>query len=270
MSDALDPKRTSRDLNEIQELLTQWIREKATDSEAVISDLRRPSGSGMSSETLLFTTDSKNADLSSEQRLVARLAPTSGDIPVFQEYDLDLQVQIMKIIRERTSIPVPNVLWLETNPHVLGVPFFVMEQIEGRVPPDIPPYVFGGWLLDASQENRETLERQSVEIISELSKIDIEDIDTGFLENGFSGETHLRRHFAAQQNYYQWVIGNNRNHPVIEHAFTWLDQNWPEESATVLSWGDSRIGNIMFNNESFTPVAVFDWEMASRLAAMRV
>ena len=263
MSDALDPKRTSRDLNEIQELLTQWIREKATDAEAVISNLRRPSGSGMSSETLLFTTDSKNADLSSEQRLVARLAPTSEDIPVFQEYDLGLQVQIMKIIRERTSIPVPNVLWLETNSHVLGVPFFVMEQIEGRVPPDIPPYVFGGWLLDASQENRETLERQSVEIISELSKIDIEGIDTGFLENGFSGETHLRRHFAAQQNYYQWVIGNNRNHPVIEHAFTWLDQNWPEESGTVLSWGDSRIGNIMFNNESFTPVAVFDWEMAS-------
>ena len=108
MSDALDPKRTSRDLNEIQELLTQWIREKVTDSEVVISDLRRPSGSGMSSETLLFTIDSKNADLSSEQRLVARLAPTSEDIPVFQEYDLDLQVQIMKIIRERTSIPVPN------------------------------------------------------------------------------------------------------------------------------------------------------------------
>ena len=96
MSDALDPKRTSRDLNEIQELLTKWIREKVTDSEVVISDLRRPSGSGMSSETLLFTTDSKNTDLSSEQRLVARLAPTSEDIPVFHEYDLDLQVQIMK------------------------------------------------------------------------------------------------------------------------------------------------------------------------------
>ena len=131
MSDALDPKRTSRDLNEIQELLTQWIREKVADSEAAISDLRRPSGSGMSSETLLFTTNSKNTDLSNGQRLVARLAPTSEDIPVFQEYDLDLQVQIMKIIRERTSIPVPNVLWLETNSHVLGVPFFVMEQIEG-------------------------------------------------------------------------------------------------------------------------------------------
>ena len=57
MSDALDPKRTSRDLNEIQELLTQWIREKVTDAEAVISNLRRPSGSGMSSETLLFTID---------------------------------------------------------------------------------------------------------------------------------------------------------------------------------------------------------------------
>ncbi len=262
MSDQLEPKRTSRDLNEIQELLAHWLKEKISDSEAVITDLRRPSGSGMSSETLLFNAKSENTNSSNESSLVARLAPTPADIPVFQKYDLDLQVRIMKIVREKTSIPVPDVLWLETDPTVLGVPFFIMEQVNGRVPPDIPPYVFGGWLLDASLENQKILEHQSVEIISQLSKIDLEDLDTDFLEFEDVGNSHLRRHFSSQRNYYQWVTGDKRNHPVIEHAFTWLEQNWPEESATVLSWGDARIGNIMFNNDSFVPAAVLDWEMA--------
>ena len=87
-------------------------KERIGDSEAVISDLRRPSGSGMSSETLLFNAKSKEPKSNTEYSLVARLAPTPADIPVFQKYDLDLQVRIMKIVQERTSIPIPNVLWL--------------------------------------------------------------------------------------------------------------------------------------------------------------
>ena len=262
MSDPLDPKRTSRDLKEVQEFLTQWLREKVTNPQITISDLRRPSGSGMSSETLLFSANSKSENSGLERQLVARLAPTPEDIPVFQKYDLEFQVRTMKIVQERTTIPVPNVLWLETDPTILGAPFFVMEQVNGRVPPDLPPYVFGGWLLDAPPENQRSLESYSVEIISELAKIDLGALDTEFLEIGLPGETHLRRHFNAQKNYYQWVVGNDRNHPVIENAFEWLEKNWPDESSTVLSWGDSRIGNIMFSNESFAPVAVFDWEMA--------
>src|SRR5581483_11071387 len=48
----------------------------------------------------------------------------------------------------------------------------------------------------------------------------------------------------------------------IEDAFAWLDRNWPgEPSETVLSWGDSRIGNMIF--DGFTPAAVLDWEMTA-------
>ena len=48
---------------------------------------------------------------------------------------------------------------------------------------------------------------------------------------------------------------------MIERAFGWLDANWPaDEGDTVVSWGDSRIGNMMYRD--FEPVAVLDWEMA--------
>ncbi len=55
---------------------------------------------------------------------------------------------------------------------------------------------------------------------------------------------------------------DGRVYPVIEEAFEWLDANWPaDEGDTVISWGDSRIGNMMY--DEFTPVAVLDWEMAA-------
>src|SRR5262249_11141778 len=49
--------------------------------------------------------------------------------------------------------------------------------------------------------------------------------------------------------------------PLIEAAFDWLHAHWPaDEGETVFSWGDSRIGNILYRD--FEPVAVLDWEMA--------
>jgi aminoglycoside phosphotransferase (APT) family kinase protein len=50
--------------------------------------------------------------------------------------------------------------------------------------------------------------------------------------------------------------------PVLERAFAWLEDHWPHDPGpTVLSWGDSRIGNVMYRH--FAPVAVLDWEMAA-------
>ena len=50
--------------------------------------------------------------------------------------------------------------------------------------------------------------------------------------------------------------------PLVEAGFAWLDAHWPAtEGETVLSWGDARIGNVLY--DGFTPAAVLDWEMAT-------
>ncbi len=70
----------------------------------------------------------------------------------------------------------------------------------------------------------------------------------------------MRRHVADQWDYYRWVSGD-RPQPLIERCFAWLEEHWPDdEGPTALSWGDSRIGNVLYRD--FTPVAVLDWEMA--------
>ncbi len=173
MTDGLEPQRTSLNAEEIHAQLMTWFRTKVSDGEASISDFGRPSGSGMSSETLLFSATWGEEGKKQERKLVARLAPTPQDIPVFPSYDLSLQVEVMRLVENQTNIPVPKTLWLEASPEVLGVPFFVMEQVTGRVPADIPPYVFGGWLLDAGEDERSRLEKSAVNIVAQISQIDL-------------------------------------------------------------------------------------------------
>src|SRR4051812_15653154 len=70
---------------------------------ATVSEVTAPEGSGMSSETLLFTIESPDAP---PQRFVARLAPlASQQFPVFPEYDLELQRRVMQTVGTHTEVP---------------------------------------------------------------------------------------------------------------------------------------------------------------------
>jgi aminoglycoside phosphotransferase (APT) family kinase protein len=49
---------------------------------------------------------------------------------------------------------------------------------------------------------------------------------------------------------------------LVEAGLAWLEDHWPaHEGPPVLSWGDARIGNVMYRGTE--PVGVFDWEMAA-------
>ncbi|MFC7587591.1 phosphotransferase [Nonomuraea antimicrobica] len=75
------------------------------------------------------------------------------------------------------------------------------------------------------------------------------------------GPAGLRAHVDAQRAYYEWAHGGHRI-PLLERAFARLEATWPDDPGPdVLTWGDARIGNMMFRD--FAPVAVLDWEMAA-------
>jgi aminoglycoside phosphotransferase (APT) family kinase protein len=153
------------------------------------------------------------------------------------------------------------VRWLELDAGPIGAPFLVMDRAEGRVPPDLMPYTFGSWLSEATPGERRGLQDASVGVLAELHAIDASAPDLAFLEYDLPGDTPLRRHCEHLRGYYDWTRGE-RSHPLLEQAFDWLAAHWPaEEGETVVSWGDSRIGNVMY--QGFEPAAVLDWEMAA-------
>ena len=97
--------------------------------------------------------------------------------------------------------------------------------------------------------------------MAKIHSIPADDADAAFLAIDAFGDTSLHRHVNDQRSYYEWVAGDGVRSPLIERGFAWLEQHWPaDESASVVSWGDARIGNIIYRD--FLPVAVLDWEMA--------
>jgi aminoglycoside phosphotransferase (APT) family kinase protein len=254
------PRRSTRDREDLRRRLEAWLAGRLPAGAAPqVPALSSPAGSGMSSETLLFDAEWSEAGERRSVSLVARLAPDAADVPVFPSYDLATQFRLLRLVAEHGSVPVPQVRWLENDAGVLGAPFFVMDRVEGRVPSDIPPYDFAGWVLEASPQDRERLQAGTVRAIAALHAIDASRAD--FLAFALPGDTALRRHVENQRRYYAWVTQDGTTHPVIERTFAWLEAQWPSEGETVISWGDARIGNVLY--AGFEPAALLDWEMAA-------
>ena len=254
--------RTSRDDADLRRRLRDFLaRELGSDAAPQVSEITSPSASGMSSETLLFDATWKAADGATErQRFVGRMAPAENDVPVFPSYDMAMQAEVMRLAHA-AGVPVPAVRWVEMDPAVLGAPFFVMERLEGRVPSDVPPYLAQGFVFDATPEERARLQEATVDAIARIHAIDLDANDTAFLEFPVAGDTPLRRHVANQRAFYDWIAVRTRS-PLIERTFEHLEAHWPAETSRVVTWGDSRIGNVMYDSASFEPVAILDWEMA--------
>ena len=262
--DGSRPRTSTRDPEELQRRLEAWLATRLpAGAEPSVPELAVPEANGMSSETLVFDAEWSNGAGPRRRALVARLAPEPSAVPVFPRYDLERQFRVMREVAARTQVPVPTVLWSEPDPAPVGAPFFVMERVEGQVPPDVLPYNFGdSWLFDATADDQRRLQESSVGVLADLHAVEGAEDVFGFLaEGGSAASDALRRHVDEQWAYYRWAMEDLRL-PLLERTFTWLEEHWPDDPGpTVLSWGDSRIGNVMYRD--FTPVAVLDWEMAA-------
>jgi aminoglycoside phosphotransferase (APT) family kinase protein len=179
---------------------------------------------------------------------------------VFPDYNLELQKKCMDLVRADTDVPAPEVAFFEQDDEWLRTPFLVMKRIDGESPPDIPPYVFGGWVMDATAEQRRTLQNTSISVLARLHEITPKTHDLSFLAQPQHGATAMDQQLGYQRWYYDWAR-EGLSYPLIERTFEWLDANRPTEGPTVLNWGDARIGNVLYRD--FEPVAVLDWEMAT-------
>ncbi len=256
------PLPSKRDREWVRTRLHDWLaKQLPPDAKPSISGLDVPEGTGMSSETFLFDLTWAEAGEARDGSYVVRMSPNMDDYPTFPEYDLSLQVNSLRLVAARSSVPVPEVAWYEPDASVLEYPFYVMRRVEGLVPADIPPYPFAGWLFDATPGQRAKLQRESLAVLAQLHAIDVSGDDAAFLDRPQYGATALEQHLTYQREYYEWAR-EGTVYPILEKTFDWLETNRPDDNRpAVLNWGDSRIGNLMFRD--FEPVAVFDWEMAA-------
>lgn len=266
VEDVAHLQRSSRDMTTLPAVMARWLAGVLPGNAA--PEVTVESGvdsTGMSSETIILTARWHEDHRPVQQKLVARVAPAAGDVPVFPSYRLDHQLEVIKLVGELSDVPVPRVRWMEPTGEVLGTPFFLMDYVEGVVPPDVMPYTFGNnWFADAPAERQPELQDATVGLLAMLHSIPKPQDTFGFLSDGPSGDTALRRHFDWVCSWYDFAVPGIGNSALIERTFQWLQEHWPSEVAArepVLLWGDARVGNVLYRD--FRPVAVLDWEMVT-------
>ncbi|HEX3285805.1 MAG TPA: phosphotransferase family protein [Mycobacterium sp.] len=258
-------QRSARDVSTLPGVMSQWLSTVMPDgAKPQVTVESGVDSNGMSSETIILTGRWEADGRQHEEKWVARVAPTTEDVPVFSSYRMDHQFDVIRLVGEKTDVPVPRVRWLEPTGKVLGTQFFLMDYVSGVVPPDVMPYTFGGnWFADSPAESQRALQDNTVDVLAKLHSIPQAQSTFDFLADGDEGDA-LRRNLNWLKSWYEFAVPDIGRSPLVEEALEWLEANWPEDVAAtdpVLIWGDSRVGNVLYEN--FKPVAVLDWEMAT-------
>jgi len=149
------------------------------------------------------------------------------------------------------GVTVPEPLFLEAEPAVLGKPFYVMARIAGRAEGHIltrDPALQGA----GGDRLAERLGREMARIHS----IRPPRPDLGFLP--LPGLAPALHRIATYRAYLDDLPDPN---PALEYALRWMEMRAPGQAELVLCHSDFRTGNYMVDNGELT--GILDWEFAS-------
>jgi len=229
-------------------------------SDVRVSNVRTPNDSGMSNETVFFDAALTNHGTPTTRTLVARIAPQHDGI--FLDYDIEREYRLMLSLSEGTDLPVPRPLFVEPDPEALAAPFLVMPFVPGRALSDDPPYTLAGWLTEVDADARALLIDNTLRALADIHAVDWRGlgIDLGVAADEDTGSV-IERRLVHEETFFAWAMEGQPN-PVIEAGLAWLRANLPGSSPLVLSWGDARISNVIYDDD-LNPVGLLDWERAA-------
>src|SRR5215211_7607149 len=199
-------------------------------------------GEGHSNVTFLVRRD--------DTRVVLRRPPRPPLPP--SAHDVLREARLLRAL-EDTPVRVPRVLAVGDDESVLGVPFYVMEEMHGTViTSEIPPE------LDRPEQRRRIGE-ELIDALVEVHSVDWRGCGlegygkpTGYLERQVRRFTGL------------WEHNKTRELDVVEELGEWLRDNMPDSPESTIVHGDYRLGNVMMADHAPAElVAIFDWELST-------
>jgi aminoglycoside phosphotransferase (APT) family kinase protein len=235
-------RRTDRDLDDLRRRLTAWLRPEGVEVLAA----RHAAGAGTANETVLLDCRTPEGP----RGMVVRLTVPGAE--AYLEPDLARQGAALRWVAAHTDVPVPHVHGVEPTGEVLGAPFLLLERVDGVVPPDYPNYNAAGPLAELSAPDRRALWQNALDTVAALHRADTATVD--FLEPGLAPLVQYWHRMA------DWVGERAPLGPLLA-VRDWLEGHVPADAPAGLSWGDARLGNMMFAGTRC--VAVLDWEMVS-------
>ncbi|PUE37870.1 phosphotransferase family protein [Limnohabitans sp. Hippo4] len=184
--------------------------------------------------------------------LRAKPAPASQLMP--SAHAIEREFRILLAL-QHTSVSVPRVRVLCEDESILGVAFYVMDYVEGRI------------FRDATLPEVPTAERRAYfeaasNVLSQLHQVDWRRLGLSDFGRHEGYYTRLIKRWTQQ-----YTAARLAPVDAMDKLAAWLPLNIPEgaDSAhdTVITHGDYRIENLMFHPTRPEVVAVLDWELCT-------
>jgi aminoglycoside phosphotransferase (APT) family kinase protein len=176
--------------------------------------------------------------------------PPLGELPE-TAHDMGREYRVLTALAG-TEVRAPRPVLACADPAVLGVPFYLMEVVEGvvirgEVPPAFDP------------ASRAGLGLEMVDALAELHLLD-------YAAAGLGGLGRPVGYTARQITRWtrQWAVMATRPLPDIEAVRVWLEEHVPDTQLSAVVHGDYKLDNVVFAPEPPARLrAILDWEMAT-------
>jgi aminoglycoside phosphotransferase (APT) family kinase protein len=177
--------------------------------------------------------------------------PPKGEI-LSGAHDVAREHRVMAALAA-TAVPVPTMVALAEDDTVLGVPFYVMDRIDGTVlrKPDM--------VAALTEPVRSRLGATLVDTLADLHDVDYDAIGLGDLGRP---DGYLERQVDRWTKQYQKI--KIRDLPHVDRVVAALRAARPESTLASIVHGDYRLDNVIVDAHDNTRIAgVLDWEMAT-------
>src|SRR3989442_6208316 len=155
------------------------------------------------------------------------------------------------------GIRVPNIRAVCEDDSLLGVPFYVMDYIDGHViTTELPPP------LDTDRDVRRRLADDLVETLVEIHAADVTVPGLAAFERPGSYNQRQVRRFSQL-----WEVNRTRELPTVVNVGRWLAEHLPEPLISTVVHGDYRLGNMIVARDRPDRIAAVPaWEMGALCA----
>ncbi len=176
--------------------------------------------------------------------------PPLGELPE-TAHDMDREYRVLSALRD-TPVRAPRPILSCADPAVIGVPFYLMEVVEGVVIREALPAAF-------DPPARRGLGYEMIDALAELHVLDYEAAGLGGLGRPAG---YTARQVARWTK--QWAVMQTRELPDIEAVREWLEASVPSATPTGLVHGDYKMDNVVFADRPPARLrAILDWELAT-------
>lgn len=211
-------------------------------------------GGGASKEQFFFDLTAADGE---SRRCVLRMDP----LEAITETDRQREFTVLKAVRH--ILPVPEPLWLDADGACFGRPAAIMAHVKGVTKPSGSELRVSGLGTRLGPGLREKLRQPFLDHLVALHALDWRRANLP----GFTAPDADPKQAARWTlNYWRELLRIDRveHLPIVTLAEQWLLDNMPSCDADdlVLTHGDYRTGNYLFDEGEGSITAVLDWELA--------